>query len=276
MNMSNEPIEGEVLNNMPAAPAQTTAMVASENPYMPMAMRALELDKIDQLEKLLSLQRQWDADQAKKDYTAAMAAFKAEPIRIVKDKSVGYETDKGFVGYKHASLAAVVDAVVVGMGKHGLSHRWDVKQNGSIEVTCTITHRAGHSESVSMSAGADNSGKKNAIQQIASTITYLQRYTLMSICGVAASDMQDDDGKGYDAKQDDAEYISDAQLATLTDLADVYIPKGTKRDAFLEYVSKQVGFTVTGLGEIPAKDFDAVHEQIKRIALKKQGGGDAS
>jgi hypothetical protein len=277
-NMSNEPLTGEVLNQMPAERQASTAIATTQNPFERMALVAMDTGNVDQLDKLLDLQMKWDAAQAAKAFTAAMAAFKADPIVIEKRKLVEFATRDGdTTSYRHATLADVVDAVVAGMGKHGLSHRWDVKQEGGqVAVTCTITHRDGHSESVTMQAAPDSSGKKNAIQQVASAVTYLQRYTLMAAAGVAAADMQEDDGKGYDAQQDDIEYVSDAQLATLTDLADVYIPKGTKRDAFLDYVSKHVGFTVTGLGEIPAKDFDAVHDQIKRIALKKQGGGDAS
>ena len=63
-----------------------------------------------------------------------------------------------------------------------------------MSVTCRITHRMGHSEEVSMSAFKDDSGKKNAIQQVASAITYLQRYTLLAATGLATHEQQDDDG----------------------------------------------------------------------------------
>ncbi|WP_080398455.1 ERF family protein [Burkholderia pseudomallei] len=53
----------------------------------------------------------------------------------------------------------------------------------------------GHSKMVTMSGAPDNSGKKNAIQQAASTITYLQRYTLLAATGMSTKD-DDDDGAG--------------------------------------------------------------------------------
>ena len=72
------------------------------------------------------------------------------------------------------------------MGRHGLSYRWDIGQrDGRIHVSCIVTHKAGHSETVTMDAAPDNSGKKNSIQQIASSVTYLQRYTLLAIAGLA-------------------------------------------------------------------------------------------
>ena len=44
-----------------------------------------------------------------------------------------------------------------------------------------------------MPAFADDSGQKSAIQQVASTITYLRRYTLTGVLGIATTD-QDLDG----------------------------------------------------------------------------------
>src|SRR6185437_5173035 len=78
----------------------------------------------------------------------------------------------------------------------GISHHWDVSENdkGAISVTCALTHQLGHKETVTLSAPPDASGKKNAIQQKGSTITYLERYTFLALVGLATVD-QDDDGK---------------------------------------------------------------------------------
>lgn len=154
---------------------------------------------LDKLTKLLELQEKWDATQAKKAYHIAMAGFKANPPKIGKDKLViiKHKNGPGSTKYSHASLANVCEKVNAGLSKHGLSAAWSTKQNGNVEVTCKITHIQGHSEETTLIAPADNTGLKNAIQQIASTVTYLQRYTLLALTGLAAHD-QDDDGKGTD------------------------------------------------------------------------------
>src|SRR5690606_35194749 len=77
-------------------------------------------------------------------------------------------------------------------------------------VTCVITHELGHSERTTLSAAPDESGGKNSIQAVGSTVTYLQRYTLMAATGLAAKDM-DDDGR----KAEPAETITAKQLADL-------------------------------------------------------------
>lgn len=155
--------------------------------------------------EMIALQRELRADEARNAFNHAMAGFKAEPVYVSKSKGVGYTTAKGeFVGYKHAELSDVVAAVGPALAKHGLSHRWDVKQSADwISVTCILKHALGHSEVCEMGAPPDDSGKKNRIQQIASTVSYLQRYTLKAITGVAEGG-EDDDGQGAgDAQVDE-------------------------------------------------------------------------
>lgn len=156
---------------------------------------------IAEVREFMQLKREYEADEARKAYVADMAQFKLNPPTIVKDKAVGYTNKDGtFTGYKHASLGNVTNAIVEGLARHGFSHRWDVKQEGAIaHVTCTITHRLGHSESVAMQAAKDDSGKKNAIQQVASAVAYLQRYTLLAATGLATHDQDDDDGASSEA-----------------------------------------------------------------------------
>lgn len=168
------------------------------------AMAKPDFDMV-KLERLLEVKERWDAAEAKKAFAAALTAFKAEPVEIFKRKEVGYKTKEGdFVGYKHAELSDVTDAIGPAMAKHQLSFRWDIHQNsGSITVDCIVMYVMGHSEKVTMTGQPDASGKKNAIQQQASTITYLQRYTLLAATGMSTKG-QDDDGAGGadDQKQD--------------------------------------------------------------------------
>lgn len=190
---------------------------------------------MDLLERLMALQERHDANEARKAYVDDMAAFKSEPLEIFKRKEVGYKTREGdFVGFKHAELSEVVAVVVPALARHGFSHRWDVKQEpGKVTVTCIVTHRSGHCESLTMESAPDDSGKKNKLQQVASAVTYLQRYTLLGITGTAARDV-DDDGAGAgdddDGQGDEAQQVL---IALLDDLAE----KLTDEDARLHYVN---------------------------------------
>lgn len=193
---------------------------------------------IDKLEKLMDLKMKWDASEAKKAYVVAMTAFKMNPPKIEKDKKVSYGNTK----YHHASLAQVTEKINRALSEHNLSASWSTKQNGEIEVTCRITHDLGHSEETTIKAPADTSGSKNAIQAIGSTITYLQRYSLLCLTGLATEDM-DNDGQG------DIELLDEKQLITINNLLKGLSGGEGRKVKFLKYMA------VEKVEEILSKDF---------------------
>ncbi len=149
---------------------------------------------LEKLEKLLALQERWEANEARKAYNEAMTSFKANPPKINKDRKVNYRTTNGVMNYNHASLANCADKITAELSKYGLSASWTTQQetNGLIKVTCKIIHNKGHFEITSLQASADNSGSKNSIQAIGSTVSYLERYTLLALTGLATYDMDND------------------------------------------------------------------------------------
>jgi hypothetical protein len=126
----------------------------------------------------------------KRDY----AAFRAECPRLEKDKLVSFTSAKGTTSYRHILIATAVDTLTPILSAHGLSHRWETRQKegGIIEVTCYLEHEAGHMESATLWGAADMTGNKNSIQAVASTVTYLQRYTFLTVTGSAAKDADTD------------------------------------------------------------------------------------
>jgi hypothetical protein len=158
-----------------------------------------------ELRELLAMQREHEDREAEKAFNAAFAAFKAEAIVIVKNQRVN---DGPLVGKMYEDLFSVTDAVTPLLSKHGLSASWKTTRDEAewIEVTCTLKHVLGHRESVSMGGPPDSGGAKNKIQARASTYSYLCRYTLKAILGVAARG-EDNDGNGGEPK-DPAEGIN--------------------------------------------------------------------
>lgn len=191
-------IEGELaLAPKDAGPNQGISLSAPATPGDVVSLAIQRGASLAEIKEFMALNREWEADQARKAFVTAMTAFKAEPIAIYKSKRVSFQTAKGNTSYNHAELSDVVDAAITGMAKHGLSHSWDLNQTdgGWIEVTCVVTHSQGHSKSVSLKSQKEDSGTKNSIQAVASAITYLQRYTLLSALGLATKG-HDDDGRG--------------------------------------------------------------------------------
>ncbi len=160
---------------------------------------------VDQLAKLLELHERWQAGQACQAFNAAMAKFKQRPPKILKNKHSILDG----MEYDHATLDHVTEAITESLSAVGITHRWIVSQSNEIAVTCVLTHEMGHREETTLNALPDTSGSKNSIQAIGSTVTYLERYTLLAATGMAAAGM-DNDGRSADEEQKPK--ISEARL----------------------------------------------------------------
>lgn len=201
---------------------------------------------IEILEKLMALQERWEASQARKAFDSAVAAAGAELPVIVRN-ATGHNNKK-YADF--AAIAAVVDPI---LGKHGLRFRFrTVQSDKAITVTC-ILFGHGHSEETTLSGPADTSGNKNAIQAIGSTLTYLQRYSLVQMLGLAAGN--DDDGKAGAEKP----RISQQQADTLHDLLEA---SGKSRPAFLKWAK------VERMEDIAADVYEACVNAINAKAGK--------
>lgn len=217
---------------------------------------------LQSMERLMALQERWEANEARKAYHAAMAEFKRNPPKIIKDKHVKFTSTKGVTEYDHATIGNVVRQIIESLAQHDLSHSWSTEQveGGQVAVTCTITHKAGHSESITLKAGRDESGGKNAIQALGSAITYLQRYTVLAITGLAVEDGSDDDGKGA------GEAVDGARLEIWTLRA-----QAAKKPAELLTVRKTAGAAFHEAKDLDGwNSFKAVYADCK-AAMQKVG-----
>jgi len=198
--------------------AKLTPVVKEPSALAPdqLLARALERDiNPDVLSRMMDLYERHERMQAERQYIAAMAAFKADPPTIRKTKHVKYASKGGNTDYHHAPLDEVTRSISIAMSPQGLSFRWrTLQENGLISVTCILQHVGGHSEEVTLQASPDQSGGKNNIQAVGSTVTYLQRYTLLAATGLAAED-QDDDAQ---AAGDSIERINADQVAEIKKL----------------------------------------------------------
>uniref|UniRef100_A0A6H1ZTR6 Putative Erf family protein n=1 Tax=viral metagenome TaxID=1070528 RepID=A0A6H1ZTR6_9ZZZZ len=208
---------------------------------------------LDKLERFMALQEKWEANQARKAYTQAMAAFKSEPLTVIKDKvNMQYKS-------KYSSEDSLLNTVNPILSRHGLSAGFDFDQTNGLKITCILTHAEGHRESVSLTGPPDSSGQKNPLQQIKSTVTYLRKTTFEAVTGIASSDdVGDDDGAGA------TEYITEQQISTILDFIN---SKGVDTAKFLLYMGAE------SLEKIIATDYD---KAIAALKLAKGGKKEAA
>lgn len=236
---------------------ETMPAPVSLTPATLLQMAVAQGANLEKLEKLMELQMKWEANEARKAYTVAMGQFKADPPKINKNKHVKFEKKAGgFTEYDHATLDNVVDLIGSALSKCGITHTWRTEQSeGKIRVTCILTHVLGHSESTALVASSDDSGGKNSIQAIGSTVSYLERYTLLAATGLATAD-QDKDGK-----IEEVERITPNQVADLDALLDEL---KVNRDKFFRWAK------VEKLEDIAA---DAYVHVVKEVESKRKGTG---
>jgi len=228
---------GEVVQMSPAA-----AMMS----LIERAATSSDVD-VDKLEKLLNMKERWEAGEAKKSFDRAMTDFRARVGSIKKTRKAHNS--------QYAGLAESISAIKDLLTECGLSYSWRTNQeSNSVSVTCVVSHVDGHSERTTLSASPDTSGSKNSIQAIGSTVSYLERYTLYAILGLASTD-QDDDGHSAGTA-----YVTDDQLHNIIGLMDELGDK-LDRDKFKGWLAKK---GVDDFAKIPASMFSEVVGMLER------------
>lgn len=235
-------------------PVEETQIVASPTPMMMLQMATQQRADPAVIEKYMDLCDRHEKNEARKAYTVAMAQFRADCPTIDRNRSVSF--GQGKTSYTHADLAGTVQQIKAILSECGLSHSWRTQQiEGQISVTCVVTHILGHSESTTMTAPSDASGSKNAIQAIGSTVTYLERYTLFAMLGLASAD-GDDDGN---AAGDDSSITDDDAVKLALKLDGI----GADLTGFL------ANFKVARLEDIPASQLERAKDMIAARKAQK-------
>ncbi len=132
------------------------------------------------------------------ELAAAMAKFQSDLPRIEKNRRVDVETkgDKDNYGYDYATLEHVSHQVLPRLGALGLAFISfpDTGPDGRPVLSYYLTHESGGYIAAEFPLKWE--GK---YQQLGSAITYMRRYAVQGVTGVAAPE-SDDDGAAADAE----------------------------------------------------------------------------
>jgi len=201
---------------------------------------------VEVLTKLMDLRDRWEAGEARKAFDAAVSSAKSD-IPVIEKNATGHN-NRRYADF--AQIARTIDPILAG---YGLSYRFRAEQDEKlIRVTCVLSHKQGHSEEATLAGPSDTSGSKNAIQAIGSTLTYLQRYSLCQMLGLASS--EDDDAGATGG----GEVISDEQRDEIQALIDE-----TQSDIRRFCAA----FNAPSLADLPVKSF----ERAKQLLNQKKG-----
>lgn len=156
---------------------------------------------IDEIQQLINFRNAELARLAKLEFNEAKAMFLKTVPRIIKNQDANFgETNSGKKGasYRYSDLDNLINTIKDAEATAGLSHDFKTTQDdkGNVQITCILSHVAGHSETDTLKAPPDKSGGKNDIQAMKSTVSYLRRAALESVLGLSQGG---DDNDGRDA-----------------------------------------------------------------------------
>lgn len=141
---------------------------------------------VDKMERLMLMYERIESKRAVAAYQSALSDMQ-EALPSIGER--GNAANR----YTYAlweDINAAVKPILKQFG-FALSFRTDC-QKDAISVTGVLTHRDGHREETTISLPADSSGNKNAVQAVASSVSYGKRYTAGALLNLTSHGEDDD------------------------------------------------------------------------------------
>jgi hypothetical protein len=246
----------------------------SDSPLTVLALiERLALDPsadVEKLERMMAMYERLKAKEAELAYNAAKGRIlkKLAGIKIVKNRAVVYEIDKGkpqkggCEAFKYAPLEEIDKHLrpLLAEEDMDLSYSDEPREGGDILIRGRLKHLpGGHYEDSFMPAPLDTSGGKSNVQAVGSTNSFLRRYVVCNIFNIVVAG-DDDDGSGGT--------IDEAQTETILDL----LKKAKVGPKFLKYMKAQsveaAGSLQAAVATIAARDYrkaiSTLEEQISK------------
>lgn len=221
---------------------------------------------IDQLDHLMALQERHEAAEAKREYNTAMAHFRAEVPPALRD-------GKGERNNTYATFGSVMSAINGPLGNNGFNVEFDHDQDldkNTLKVICTITHSGGHSTSTSLTVRVQKLGSANEVQSLGGNVSYLKRYCVCSLTGLATED--------NDAASAQAAPAKPVDMLTESDMADIRAEcerAGKDFDKYLIWASTKFPL-LNGVLQAEKPQKLAMIAQIRKAAKKAAEAAEAA
>lgn len=140
-----------------------------------------------QLQQLTNLYETWRPHAIAEAYQKALIEFRRVARPIVKDTLIDQSGSGKLPGVKYAPLHKIDTEITPILCEHGLTASWSRLDQSKdwVTIRCTLTHVLGHKEHFDLGGPPDDSPELTPLQAIQSTISSLERYTLMGVCGLS-------------------------------------------------------------------------------------------
>lgn len=170
--------------------------------------RAVADPRVDvaKMQALLDMQMQIRKEDARLAFNEAMARLQPTMPRITKNGRIAVS---GTVRSKYAKFEDIDLEIRPLYAAEGFSISWNTEQvGGAVSVHGLLRHSAGHNEPYQITLPRDDSGSKNGVQGVGSTLSYGKRYLLCSMFNIITVD-EDNDGAADTVSEDQVRQIED-------------------------------------------------------------------
>lgn len=241
----------EILNDEVQEQPSTELQVSNgNNPADMIRMAVGSGANLENLEKLLRLQGEWETRQARKQYAQDFASAQSK-IEAVTKKLTNTQTNS-----RYADLSSVIETSKPVYTEHGFAiifYEGETELEGHVRICADVLHRAGHKETYHHDVPLDGIGiKGNAnmtkIHGKASSVSYGRRYLMCMIWNIPT---QDDDGNAAGA----VNKLDYDQLSKLRDLTAEWTDKN--KQTLLSYLG------VKDIEELKSSDFQKALQAIE-------------
>lgn len=140
---------------------------------------------IDKMERLLQMHERMQDRQAEAQFAADLAEMQDQL------PSIG-ERGNAAGRYTYALWEDINAAIKPILKRFGFALTFRTDFSDGIAVTGVLTHRSGHREETTIKLPADGSGNKNAVQAVASSVSYGKRYTAGALLNLTSHGEDDD------------------------------------------------------------------------------------
>jgi hypothetical protein len=167
--------------------------------FLERAARDKDFD-VDKLERVLALKERADQRERERQFSEALARVQADMPQMTKQGRIQYTAKSGAVmNSKYTRLEDIDRQVRPMLAAEGFAITFDsapsTTKQGHTTFTAKLMHRAGHSETKSITLPTDNGPGRNDVQAVGSTTSYARRYLLEMHLNIVRTD-EDDDGAG--------------------------------------------------------------------------------
>lgn len=188
---------------MSAVKKNEVSPIDAETSVMEVINRAATDPNVDveKMERLLDMYERISERQAKADFHAALAQMQPE-LPVITEKGE-IKHGKQLIS-KYALFEDIQKAIRPVLTEHGFALSFRLgRLEDKVAVTAILSHTAGHSEQTTIELDRDQSGSKNLVQAVGSSVSYGKRYATEAILNIVTEGQDDDGEKASDERKRD-------------------------------------------------------------------------